>query len=858
MSDDPPSRKLSRRSALKIGLGAAGGLAGCQSLFRENRSVEPTPATTPSESESGVSAWQPADFQLRTPWTGDVNPENPLPNYPRPQLTRREWRSLNGVWEFQPADSTAPPGTDTLSEEILVPYPVEAPLSGLGRHESEMWYRRTFDIPDDWEERVLLHFEAVDWAATVYVNGTKVGHHRGGYDSFSLDITDALTQAGEQELLVHVHDPTDDGFQPLGKQRLDPGGIYYTACSGIWQTVWLEPVPDTHITDLDVTSNVPENQVHVSSNVTKPEDATIQVTAFDGERKVAATTGEASNEVTLDIPDATLWTPDNAHLYDLRIEVRRNGEVVDAVGSYVGLRSVGKTTVNGTPRLTLNGDFGFQMATLDQGYWPDGIYRAPTDEALKSDLVRHKKLGFNAVRKHVKIEPRRWYYWADKLGLLVWQDMPSTAIRGDPNPSEPAQRQFETELRAMVEELRNHPSVYMWVPFNEGWGSYDVERIANAVKTWDSTRLVNSQSGINVCHTQEWADGNICGTGAASDVVDWHVYPGPDAPSNSGGKPTVLGEYGGMGLQIENHLWNPEEAYAYASMTDADDLTETYLSKLDQIREFMSHCGGLSAAVYTQISDVESEINGLLTYDRKVLKPDGTKLREAHRSLIEESKGHTAGQKSTSSQTGLEGIAYWPFDEGSGTIAHDSVNNHDGTLIDIPGEPPEWTTGQIGSALAFDGKHDFVAVGDSVVDTSTAFSVAAWVQPDELNTTMTVFSQEGGTQSTFELQYSLEDQQFTFGFPGAKATETTTVTPDNWYQLTGVVTGCDGHAKLYVDGAAGDSVGVQPPATEGQSVIGRGKENGNVAHFWSGKIDEVHVYDRALTRSEVMALYSQR
>ena len=400
--------------------------------------------------------------RLMTRWAKDVSPENALPEYPRPQMVRKDWLNLNGLWDIKLADGT--------EAKILVPYPIESALSGVMKHADRMTYRRSFEIPQAWSGRhVLLHFGAVDWEAKVSVNGKELGVHRGGYDDFSFDITDALKTSGEQEIAVEVFDPTDAGSQPRGKQVLHPGGIMYTPTSGIWQTVWLEPVAETHIESLLLVPDVDAGCLRLTVGGT----GTVEAVASDGGRQVAQVSGDAGAELKLAIPDPKLWSPDSPHLYDLRVSLKSGGKTVDEVTSYFGMRKIalGKDE-QGVTRLMLNGKFVFQVGPLDQGFWPDGIYTAPTDEALRWDIETMKKLGFNCARKHVKVEPDRWYYWCDKLGLLVWQDMPA----GD-NKTAEAKQQFEVELRRLIEGRRDHPAIIMWVVFNEGWGQYDTQRL---------------------------------------------------------------------------------------------------------------------------------------------------------------------------------------------------------------------------------------------------------------------------------------------------------------------------------------------------------------------------------------------
>ncbi|MFB4263547.1 PA14 domain-containing protein [Nonomuraea sp. GTA35] len=545
-------------------------------------------------------------YVLRTKWADQVDKDNPLPEYPRPQLARERWRSLNGIWQFAPAKEgeAAPIGKD-LAEKIVVPYPVESQLSGIGRHEERMWYRRTFEVPRGWRgERLMLHLDAVDWDATIYVNGRRVATHKGGYDRISVDVTGALKGSGEQELVVGVTDPTDNGAQAIGKQRLNPGGIWYTSVSGIWQTVWIEPVARDHIERVDTEPDLRGQALYVTVH---GAPGTATVIARDGRKVVGTVRGETGRELRLPVPNPKLWSPDDPHLYDL--EVRLNN---DKVESYFGMRSI---SVAGW-RMMLNGQPVFQIGPLDQGFWPDGIYTPPTDEALRYDLEQTKALGFNAVRKHVKVESDRWYHHADKLGLLVWQDMPS-AFRTTDRP------QFEAELKELVDQHRSSPSIIMWVPFNEGWGQYDQARVANLVKSWDPSRLVNNMSGINCCGAVDGGNG---------DVKDFHIYPGPGNPGKpSGSRANVIGEYGGLALPVVGHTWSGG-GWGYAVEPDPEALTTRYVSMAGELAKLHA-CEQLSAAIYTQTTDVETEINGLMTYDRAITKPDVKRVHDAHKAL---------------------------------------------------------------------------------------------------------------------------------------------------------------------------------------------------------------------------------
>jgi concanavalin A-like lectin/glucanase superfamily protein/glycosyl hydrolase family 2 len=533
---------------------------------------------------------------------------------------------LAGWWRFDEDWKKDQPQV-TYEGKILVPFPVESALSGVRRPLMPwqlLWYRRKFTPPDlAGGKRLLLHFGAVDWHARVYINGKLVGEHKGGYDAFTLDITAAIRPGSENEIVVVVFDPTGG---TRGKQNLasfaQPGGIMYTPCSGIWQTVWLEAVPARRIDELLMTPDVDAGVLRLTvvaagdGPVTEAE----AVASADG-REIARVRGRPGAELVLPIKNARLWTPDDPFLYDLKVTMGG-----DAVTSYFGMRKVapGKDD-RGITRILLNGKFVFQAGVLDQGFWPDGIYTAPTDAALRFDVEMMRKLGLNMARKHVKVEPERWYYWCDKLGLLVWQDMPS----GDINKNNDAKRdgtalsreigrQFETELRAMIRQLRNHPSIIMWVVFNESWGQHDTVRLTNMVKKLDPSRLVSNASG--------WHDRRT------GDVIDAHIYPGPGSPRPEPMRAAVLGEFGGLGLAIPGHVWT-KKTWGYRGAATQETLTRDYVKLWEKVRQ-LRDSPGLSAAVYTQWTDVEAECNGLWTYDRAVLKVDAREAARVHREAI--------------------------------------------------------------------------------------------------------------------------------------------------------------------------------------------------------------------------------
>ena len=578
--------------------------------------------------------------RLQTRWTPD--PSCPLPEYPRPQLVRPDWQNLNGSWEYAivPKEQT---GFPPPQGHILVPFAIESALSGVGRAlrpEERLWYRRTFKVPQAWQgKRLLLHFGAVDWEAEVRVNGRVLGTHRGGYLPFWLDISPALVPGGN-ELVVAVWDPTDTGWQGRGKQALHPKSIWYTAVSGIWQTVWLEPVPQAYITGLKITPDVDAGAVRVRVQFQNAAGET-RLRAYDAGALVAeGTLASCGEEIALPIPQPKLWSPGSPHLYDLVVETKD-----DRVESYFGMRkfSLGRDA-RGRMRLCLNDRPLFQFGPLDQGYWPDGLYTPPAEDAMRFDLNVLQRLGCNMLRKHVKVEPARYYYECDRRGLIVWQDMPNGARAVDDVTSflaftfgsrrrdrdyryagrqaGEARQDFQKELKELVDHLYNFPCIGMWVPFNEGWGQFDARKAADWLKAYDPTRLVDHASG--------WFDQG------GGDCRSLHVYfkklPHDRVEKD---RALVLSEFGGYSLKLEGHLWNPSAEFGYRKYTSREELTSAYLELLEgQLKPWIER--GLSAAIYTQTSDVEIEINGYLTYDREVEKLDFARLRQMHLSLYNE------------------------------------------------------------------------------------------------------------------------------------------------------------------------------------------------------------------------------
>lgn len=558
--------------------------------------------------------WQPAAGPLSTRWAKNVSPANVWSEYPRPQMVRPEWVNLNGLWDYAITDAySANPAS--YDGQILVPFPVESALSGVRKPVSpqqRLWYRRKIDAPKvAADQRLLLHFGAVDWQCTVWVNGQECGAHTGGYDPFTLDITDALKPEGN-ELIVAVTDPTDTGTQPKGKQVLKPQGIMYTAVTGIWQTVWLEVVSVNHIQSLKLVPDIDNERLLIT--VTTSSGKAVRATVMDAGTVVSSVDGIAGEPIVLPVAHPKLWTPDQPHLYDLRIELLGDGKVLDRVDSYFGMRKTEvKKDADGIPRLMLNNRVLFQYGPLDQGWWPDGLYTPPTDEAIRYDIEMTKKFGMNMARKHVKYECARWYYWCDRMGLLVWQDMPSGSFERD----DAAKANYRRELKAMIDTLHNFPCIVMWVPFNEGWGQHDTPEVVKWLEEYEPTRPVNEASG--------WTDQ---GSGAISDM---HNYPGPGMRPVEEKRAVVLGEFGGLGMPVAGHTWQAKENWGYVSYENAEDLTNHYVDLLTRMRPLIGQ--GLCAAVYTQTTDVEIEVNGLMTYDREVNKIDVARAAAAARKL---------------------------------------------------------------------------------------------------------------------------------------------------------------------------------------------------------------------------------
>lgn len=570
-----------------------------------------------------------------TEWGESLDPSNVLAEYPRPQMAREQWQNLNGLWEYAITDeSSARP--KEFDGQILVPFCVESALSGVGRFVPDscaLWYRTLANVPKEWKgKKVMLNFGAVDWKAEIFVNGTKAAEHSGGYTPFSVDITPYIKGA-QQEITLKVIDHTDDGFQPRGKQVKNPNGIWYTSVSGIWQTVWMEPVSERHIDSYYCEANLATSTLTVNTAVSgSAAGDVISVTVSDGGKAVAQGSVAAGEPLALEIPQVKTWSPDSPFLYDLSIELLRGENSLDSVDGYAAMREIGITTDKaGHKRMTLNGNALFQFGPLDQGWWPDGLYTAPSDEALEFDILKTKEFGFNMIRKHIKVEPARWYSHCDHDGILVWQDMPCfddnsknvwdnrTYDHGtDIVASQETKDNYYKEWTEIINALRVFPSIVVWVPFNEAWSQFDTEKTVDFTRALDSSRLINPASGGNF---------TLCG-----DILDLHNYPHPSMYLHNSDYVNALGEYGGIGYAVEGHLWQPDKNWGYVKYDSGEVLTNTYVEYAGELAALVKK--GFSAAVYTQTTDVEIEVNGLMTYDRKVVKPDVARIREANEKVI--------------------------------------------------------------------------------------------------------------------------------------------------------------------------------------------------------------------------------
>ncbi|CAK0785159.1 hypothetical protein CVIRNUC_008365 [Coccomyxa viridis] len=623
-------------------------------------------------------------LQLATPWSCKVDPANPWPQYPRPQMKRPDWMNLNGKWQWQSYDTwqtNPPPFNVTLERSIIVPYPVQSDLSGVpppfNMGVLRMFYRRTFSLPQNWTaarsaSRVLMHFDAVNWEAEVWVNQQRAGMHQGGYDRFTFDITDALAAGtgNVHEVIVRVFSPLDSAHIPLGKQRLHvpSKSIFYSASSGIWQTVWLEQVPSQYITGLSMIPDLDHSRLAITVN-TNPTAAnlTAQVQVLSNGTQVALTVGPVGKLFGVTIPNCHLWSPADPFLYDVIVNLTSTAPLplqstaffaistetptaIDTVHAYTGMRkiSLDRTTPTSPLRIFLNNNATLQVGLLDQGFWPDGIYTAATEEALLYDMRVAHALGFTTLRKHIKVEPDHYYHAADKLGMLIWQDMPSmywedpySGLIGDSWRSSDEKAQFRLELQRMVTWHISFPSIIYWTLFNEGWGQFDTVDTIRWASKLDPSRLWDAASG--------WVDpadptsspstsnhGNA--TGYIGDIRSDHNYPAAMSSGATASRASVCSEFGGLGLFTAGHTWVAADWQiftVYPLTSDAQALQDQLLQLMDGLPKLFNSTKGLSAAIYTQISDVEAEVNGVMTYDRKIFKlPQPQQVRQKILSIL--------------------------------------------------------------------------------------------------------------------------------------------------------------------------------------------------------------------------------
>ena len=612
--------------------------------------------------------WKPVGENIRTPWAEEVDPSCPLPEYPRPQMVRADWMNLNGLWDY----SILGKDDVALSQEgrILVPFAIESSLSGVGRRlakDETLVYEREFTLPKKWKGRnVLLHFGAVDWAAEVYVNDVLVGGHKGGYDPFSFDITSYLKKSGKQNIKVKVQDATDNSFQPRGKQCNLTRGIWYTPVSGIWQTVWLEPVAESHILNWYVVSDTEKGEMAFDIDAMTQKGDIVKVAVLEGgvgysaenpSRNVIAESVVENGKAVVKVGEVRTWSPDSPYLYGVKVSIERKGKVIDSVDCYTSMRKISvvkDNSLNHYRRMALNDEALFQFGPLDQGWWPDGLYTAPTDEALEWDIIKTKELGFNMIRKHIKVEPARWYYYCDKHGMMVWQDMPCVGDHdGKQMPSRDAdivaanrnkwshdsilggtdsqipqewKDNYYRELTNIINDFKIFQCIVVWVPFNEAWGQFDTPVAVKLIRDLDPTRLINPASGGNFDFSQ--------GAEGFGDIIDVHHYPCPAMNFFERKFVNVLGEYGGIGLPVEGHTWIIDRKWGYGgNKKSAEEVMTQYEEFLDMLKVFVQT--GCAAAVYTQTTDVEGEVNGLITYDRKVVKVDVPRIAKGNQSVIE-------------------------------------------------------------------------------------------------------------------------------------------------------------------------------------------------------------------------------
>jgi hypothetical protein len=817
---------------------------------------------------------------LSTPWTRSVSATNPLPDYPRPQLERARWLSLNGQWQYgQGQPGQAPPFGQDLPQTALVPFPVEAPLSGIGREDTYGWYRRTFTVPGSWNgQRVLLNFGAVAWKSTVYVNGQLAGAHTGDYESFSLDITRLLRPGGPNELVVGFYDPIGGAGEPVGKQMAGPPhGLYHTASSGIWQTVWLEPVASDHIGALQLLPDPSRGRLTVRATTSSSGPARLLVQALAGGRVVASATGSSPRPLTLKIRHPRLWSPSDPYLYQLRVRLLAGRATLDDVQSYFGMRAVTLGRVGGATRILLNGKFLFETGALDQGYWPDGLYTPPSDAAMRFDIRAAKRLGYDMLREHQKVQPDRWYYWADRLGILVWQDMPALRVTDSTGPTPAEQAGYRDELRAIVLQHRSDPSIVGWVPFNEGWDQFDPAGVTREVKSLAPGSLVDSDSGsANCCHARQPSN---------SDINDTHLYFGPFSVP-AGRQASIIGEYGGvLPFPPAAHRW-PGTLTSLGSPVLAWGVSPVTLFLRAQYQELAQEMRlrGLSGATFTELGAYEDEL-GIMTYDRRASTMPVRVVHALNASLISASQ-RIADLRPQPAAIPRGTTALWSFTEGRGTTARDSSGH--GHSLSLQGGAG-WTRGPLGGALSITSPGQAAVARARLINTRRSFTVSAWLSPRQAGESGTAVSEPGPDGSSFSLGLDTAPQghQSLNGLPGAtsvpEATWWTFVVPasphctaaqcgvranmryddgrfaprrGSWHQVTGVYDTSTQTIAVYVDGVPEDVEHVFGiPRAHGPLTIGSGQADYLPTDTFLGAISRVRVYRRALSPAEVWQLY---
>lgn len=612
--------------------------------------------------------WAPVGENIRTPWAEQVDPSAPLQAYPRPQMVRQDWMNLNGLWNYAITDASSE--TFDAQGKILVPFAIESSLSGVGKRVSKgeaLWYEREFTVPKKWKgKNILLHFGAVDWQSEIYVNGVLVGEHKGGYDPFSFDVTSALKKSGKQVIRVKVQDATDNSFQPRGKQCIINAGIWYTPVTGIWQTVWMEPVTPSYVRNYYAVSDIDKGEIAFDVDASPAAGDVVKVALLEGgegysaenpSQTILAEAVVENGKAIVKVDEVKTWSPDSPYLYGVKVWVERNGKVVDSVNGYTAMRKISikqDSTLNKYNRMALNNELLFHFGPLDQGWWPDGLYTAPTDEALEFDVIKTKEHGFNMIRKHIKVEPARWYYYCDLHGIMVWQDMPcigdhsktvmpardedvkkavsnkwsSDSIFGGTECDIPQEWKdnYYREWADILNAFKNFQCIVVWVPFNEAWGQFDTPAVVKFTREIDPTRLINPASGGNFDFS--------AGVKEFGDILDVHHYPCPAMNVFERKFVNVLGEYGGIGMPVEGHTWIIDRKWGYGKVKEnSEELMKQYEEYLEMLKTFVAT--GCAAAVYTQTTDVEGEVNGLMTYDRKVIKMDVPRIAAANRKVIE-------------------------------------------------------------------------------------------------------------------------------------------------------------------------------------------------------------------------------